>query len=85
MVSNAREKRSDPEQAKIQSLTQREREVVALACEGLKNRCIASRLFITEATVSHHLTSIFTKLGVTDRLQLIVYVHRQGLSRITDR
>jgi two-component system, NarL family, nitrate/nitrite response regulator NarL len=85
MVSNARDRKASPEQTKMQSLTQREREVAALAAEGLKNRDIASRLFITEATVSHHLTSIFNKLGVTDRLQLIVYVHRQGPVSATER
>lgn len=85
MVSSARESKPDPEQAKIQTLSRREREVAALICEGLKNKLIASRLSITEATVSHHLTSIFNKLGVKDRLQLIVYMHRQGLSDIKDR
>jgi DNA-binding NarL/FixJ family response regulator len=79
MVSNARDRKADPEQKKIQTLTRREREVVELVAEGLKNKQIALRLFIAEATVSHHLTSIFNKLGVTDRLQLIVYAYRQRL------
>ena len=82
MVSNARDRKANPEQKKIQTLTQREREVVVRVAEGLKNKQIASRLFITEATVSHHLTSIFNKLGVTDRLQLIVYAHRQDLTEM---
>ena len=72
---------ADPEQAKIATLTEREREVIALLAEGLRNREIAQRLFLSETTVTHHLTSIFTKLGVSDRLQLLVYVHRHGLAR----
>ena len=52
-------------------LSKREREVHALLIEGLKNRDIAQRLFISEATVRHHLTSIFGKLGVSGRLELL--------------
>jgi two-component system response regulator DegU len=80
MVNNARGKRLDPETLKVNSLSRRECEVVALVATGLKNRQIAERLFITEATVSHHLTSIFNKLDIPDRLQLIVYAHKRGLT-----
>jgi DNA-binding NarL/FixJ family response regulator len=69
----------DPEGAKIATLTAREREVIALIGEGLKNRQIAKRLFISETTVRHHLTSIFDKLGVADRLELVIYAYRHGL------
>ena len=65
-MSAREEKEIDPEVAKIQSLTQREREVVALIAEGLKNKQIAQRLFISETTVTHHLSSIYSKLGVSD-------------------
>jgi len=40
---------------------------------GLKNKEIANRLFISEITVRHHLTSIYSKLGVADRFELAVY------------
>jgi two-component system nitrate/nitrite response regulator NarL len=73
--------RSDPEAVKIASLTEREREVSALIGEGLKNKQIASRLFISETTVRHHLTSIFDKLGVSDRLELIIYAYQHGLAK----
>lgn len=63
----------DPEIAKIASLTQREREVITLIAEGLKNKQIAERLFISETTVTHHLSSIYSKLGVADRLELVIY------------
>ena len=73
-------KKDDPEAAKIAALTEREREVVSLIGEGLKNKQIAARLFISETTVRHHLTSIFNKLGVSDRLELVIYAYRPGLA-----
>jgi two-component system nitrate/nitrite response regulator NarL len=71
----------DPEAAKIASLTEREREVVTLISQGLRNKQTAERLGISETTVRHHLTSIFAKLEVTDRLELVIYTHRHGLAR----
>jgi DNA-binding NarL/FixJ family response regulator len=65
---------------KIATLSGREREVVALVAEGLRNRQIANRLLISESTVRHHLTSIFSKLEVQDRLELTVYAFRHGLA-----
>jgi CRP/FNR family cyclic AMP-dependent transcriptional regulator len=52
-----------------QPLTSREREVVGLAAEGLKNREIAQRLSISEQTVKNHLQSIFGKLNTSNRRQ----------------
>lgn len=62
------------------ALTEREREVVSHIAEGLHNRAIAGRLGITENTVRHHLTAIYGKLGVADRLELAVCAlrHRPG-------
>ena len=74
------EKVVDPEVAKIESLTQRERDVVALIAEGLKNKQIAQRLFISETTVTHHLSSIYSKLGVSDRLELVIYAFAHKLA-----
>jgi DNA-binding NarL/FixJ family response regulator len=71
----------DPEAVKIASLTGREREVVTIIGEGLKNKHIAERLFISETTVRHHLTSVFDKLGVTDRLELVIYAYRHSLAK----
>jgi len=73
----------DPEEIKIATLTSRELEVVALLGEGLKSKYIGERLFISETTVRHHLTSIFDKLGVADRLELIIYAYQHGLARMT--
>ena len=58
----------DPELAKIETLTEREREVISLVGEGLKNKQVGERLFISETTVTHHLSSVFSKLEVSDRL-----------------
>jgi DNA-binding NarL/FixJ family response regulator len=72
----------DPEVAKIQSLTDREREVISLVGEGLKNKQVGERLFISETTVTHHLSSVFSKLEVSDRLELIIYAFRHGLAKM---
>lgn len=68
---------------KIDSLTEREREVIGLIAGGLKNKAIARRLHISDITVRHHLTSIFNKLGVSDRQKLLILAHQQGLARLT--
>lgn len=73
---------ADPESNKIATLTEREREVVALVCEGLKNRQVGERLFISEVTVRHHLTSIFDKLGVSGRLRLMNYAYSHNLAKL---
>jgi DNA-binding CsgD family transcriptional regulator len=52
------------------SLTPTERDVVRLVSEGLGNNDIATRLFVSPRTVQTHLTHIYTKLGLTSRLQL---------------
>ena len=54
-------------------LTDREREVLRLVAEGLANKQIARRLGISERTVKAHLTSVFQRLGVTDRTQAALW------------
>ena len=75
-------KEADPEATKIASLTQRERQVVEKVGEGLKNKAIAARLFIAEVTVRHHLTEIYSKLGVSDRLELVIYAYIHDLAEL---
>lgn len=72
----------DPEAPKIRSLTDREHQVIALIAEGLKNKQIAERLFISETTVTHHLSSIFSKLDVSDRLELVIYAFGHKIARL---
>lgn len=79
-VTRGKARKSDRESEKIASLTNREREVISLIGEGIKNKVIAERLFISETTVRHHLTSIFSKLDVADRVELLIYALRHGLA-----
>jgi len=71
----------NPEAAAIASLTDRECQVIQLICEGLQNKLIADRLAISEATVRHHLTSIFSKLRLSSRLELVIYAYQHDLAR----
>jgi DNA-binding NarL/FixJ family response regulator len=69
------------EATQIARLTEREREVITLVGEGLRNKHIAARLYISEATVRHHLTAIFAKLDVSDRFELAIYAYQHGLAK----
>ena len=61
----------------LAELTQREREIVRLIVEGASNKEVASSLNISERTVKGHLSNVFQKLGVADRLKLVLLV-REG-------
>jgi DNA-binding NarL/FixJ family response regulator len=63
----------------LAGISPREREVFSLLLDGLPNKLIARRLGISEKTVKSHLTSIFRRIGVTDRVQAVLWVERQGL------
>ena len=73
------ELRANAEGKLIAQLTDREKDVVSLVGEGLKNKQIADRLFISETTVRHHITSILKKLQVSDRLELLIFAYRNDL------
>jgi DNA-binding NarL/FixJ family response regulator len=60
-------------------LTGREREVLALVAEGLTNREIGRRLFISEKTASVHLSNLMAKLDVSSRTEAVTVAHRRGL------
>ena len=60
-------------------ISERELEVIRLTAEGLSNREIASRLYLSEGTVRNYLSSILDKLELRDRTQLAVfYLRKQG-------
>ena len=80
-VSGSSAPAADPEAEGIALLSGREREVIQFIGRGLKNKQIADQLYIGETTVRHHLTSIYSKLGVTDRLELLVFAQGHRLTQ----
>lgn len=70
---------ADPVADSIDLLTKRETEIIPLVAQGLKNKDIAERLCISHITVRHHVTSIYGKLGVADRFELIIFAFKHGL------
>jgi len=79
---NAEKTKTDPEAEKIATLTPREREVITAVAKGLNGAGIARELRISEATVRHHITSILSKLEVSNKLELAVYAFHHGLSSV---
>lgn len=77
-----RPKGYDPE-SQVEFLTKREMEVLELIGEGLKNKEIAKSMMISEPTVRCHLSSIYGKLGVDDRLNLVIKAYQLGLLEVT--
>ncbi len=70
---------SDPEKDK---LTRREIEVIALIADGLNNKEIAERLFISEKTVKNHVSNLFKKISVTDRTQAAIFAFKHSIKEI---
>jgi DNA-binding NarL/FixJ family response regulator len=73
------------ESSKSSKLTERELEIVCYVGSGLRNSEVAERLSLSENTIKTHLTNIFDKLGVRDRLELVHYAISRGLIAIKDR
>ncbi len=62
-------------------LTARELEVIEMISCGMNNKDISNKLFISEATVRHHLSSIYGKLNIDDRLNLAIYAFKNGIAQ----
>ena len=66
--------------ASFDALTSREREIFVLAARGLSNSEIATAEFLSEATVKTHISRVLGKLGLRDRVQLVVFAYENGLT-----
>jgi DNA-binding NarL/FixJ family response regulator len=65
----------------LQRLTEREREVLELVARGMSNAEIAKELFVGAATVKTHVGRVFTKLGLRDRIEAVIYAYEAGMIR----
>ena len=75
----ARQRPAAPPPRAVEELTPREREVLDLVVRGLSNPEICERLVITEATAKTHVARILQKLGLRDRVQVVIYAYESGL------
>jgi DNA-binding NarL/FixJ family response regulator len=68
-----------PNSAGLQRLTERERQVLALVARGWSNSAIGKELHLAESSVKTHVSHLLGKLGLTDRVQIVVFAYENGL------
>ena len=73
---------SIPPHPRLETLTERERQIVGLVGEGLSNEEIAGRLVVSPATARTHVSRAMVKLGARDRAQLVVFAYQSGLVQL---
>lgn len=82
LVSEKQLLHEHPKATAHDGITERENQVINLICKGLKNKDIADKLFITETTVRHHLSAIFEKLSISNRVELVIYAFKNSLVKL---
>jgi DNA-binding NarL/FixJ family response regulator len=82
LVSERQMLQEFPKAHETNLLSDREKQVAELICKGMKNKGIADELFITETTVRHHLTSVFNKLEISSRLELVIYAFKNKIVKL---
>lgn len=80
LTDGAADQRRAASSARLQALTEREREVAVAVGTGASNADIAGQLYMSEATVKAHVSRLLTKLTVTNRVQVAILVHDAGLA-----
>lgn len=74
-------KQDKTESLKVDELSHREYDILKLVASGYSNKAIAGQLFISEKTVKNHLTQIFRKLDVNDRVQATLFAIKHGIKQ----
>lgn len=74
-VLSAYREQTSPESPDLSALTERELDVLKVVGRGLNNREAADALFVSEATIKTHLSRVLTKLGLRDRVAVVVFAH----------